>query len=222
MISLRVPIHRARPRHAWCPWPGLTVLALCAVLTAAAGSAQSPSGTAHLPGEASSRAVAAAKAQISYTRHYDPAYRRLAYPNGDVPRDRGVCTDVIVRAFRHAGFDLQQLVHEDMLGSFRAYPQRWGLSRPDPNIDHRRVPNLMTFFEREGAALPVPREARAVRPGDVVAWDLGGGTLHIGIATDERAADGRPLFVHNIGRGAQLADILFSWRIIGHYRYLPE
>jgi len=144
---------------------------------------------------------------------------RLAYPGGDIARDRGVCTDVIVRAFRAARVDLQKEVHEDMAAHFAAYPQRWGLPKPDSNIDHRRVPNLMTYFRRQGKALPIPREAAAIRAGDVVAWDLGGGVLHIGLATNERTAEGRPLFVHNIGRGARLEDILFSWKIIGHYRY---
>jgi uncharacterized protein YijF (DUF1287 family) len=162
--------------------------------------------------------IAAAKGQTAYTLYYDPAYRRLAYPGGDVPRDRGVCTDVIVRAFRAVGVDLQRLVHEDMSTAFRAYPQQWGLSRPDANIDHRRVPNLMTFFERSGAALPIPRDSRAVLPGDVIAWRLGGAVLHIGIASDERTA-GRVMLVHNIGRGAQLEDVLHAWPIIGHYRY---
>jgi hypothetical protein len=165
------------------------------------------------------KVLAAAREQTAYTLYYDPAYRRIAYPGGDVPRERGVCTDVIVRAFRAAGVDLQQRVHEDMRENFAAYPRRWGLTQPDPNIDHRRVPNLMAFFKRAGKSLPIPRDPGAIQPGDVVAWNLGGGTLHIGIATAERSAEGRPLFVHNIGRGAQLEDILFSWKIIGHYRY---
>lgn len=131
-----------------------------------------------------------------------------------------MCTDVIVRAFRAAGVDLQREVHEDMKANFAAYPKRWGLARPDTNIDHRRVPNLMTFFARKRKALAVPREAAAIQAGDLVAWDLGGGVLHIGMATDARTSDGkRPMFVHNIGRGARLEDILFSWRMIGHYRY---
>lgn len=166
------------------------------------------------------RVTEAAKAQTEYTLYYDPAYKRIPYPGGDVPRERGVCTDVILRAFRESGVDLQKEVHEDMVANFGDYPKRWGLSRPDSNIDHRRVPNLMTFFKRKGKALPLSRQAGAFQPGDVVAWDLGGGVLHIGIASGERTADGqRWMFVHNIGRGARLEDVLFSWKIIGHYRY---
>ncbi len=165
------------------------------------------------------RVVAAALEQVGRTLYYDPAYRRLAYPGGDVPVDRGVCTDVIVRAFRRVGVDLQVLVHEDMRAAFSAYPRLWGLSRPDANIDHRRVPNLMTFFERRGASLPVSTDAGAYRPGDVVTWRLPGGRLHVGLVSDVRAPDARRfLLVHNIGAGARLEDILFAYEIIGHYR----
>ena len=164
--------------------------------------------------------VAAALEQLDQTLYYDPSYRRLAYPGGDVPLDRGVCTDVIIRAFRKADVDLQVLVHDDMKAAFSAYPQQWGLSRPDPNIDHRRVPNLMRFFERKDKALSLSRDPSAYLPGDVVAWRLPGGRLHIGIVSNIRATDThRYLLVHNIGAGAKLEDILFAYEIIGHYRY---
>lgn len=156
--------------------------------------------------------VAAAVEQTRYTVRYDPTYRKIPYPGGDVPLDRGVCSDVIVRAFRKVGVDLQKAVHEDMSRHFAAYPSRWRLSGPDPNIDHRRVANLMTYFQRKGKALPISADRRDYQPGDVVAWDLGGGLLHIGLVTNGAV-------VHNIGRGAQAEDVLFSWRIIGHYRY---
>ena len=151
---------------------------------------------------------------------YDPAYFRIPYPNGDVPAGRGVCTDVVVRAYRRLGIDLQQRVHTDMAAHFSAYPRQWGLRGPDPNIDHRRVPNLMTYFTRCGADLPITDAAADYRAGDLVCWDLGGGILHIGIVVDRRSADGaRPLIVHNIGAGQVLEDRLFAFRIIGHYRY---
>ena len=169
---------------------------------------------------AAEQVVAAAHEQLDQTLYYDPSYRRLAYPGGDVPVDRGVCTDVIIRAFRKADVDLQVLVHDDMKAAFSAYPQHWGLSRPDPNIDHRRVPNLMTFFERKNKALPLSRDPAGYLPGDVVAWRLPGGRLHIGIVSNIRTTDGRRyLLVHNIGAGAKREDILFAYEIIGHYRY---
>ncbi len=164
--------------------------------------------------------VAAAHEQLDQTLYYDPSYQRLAYPGGDVPLDRGVCTDVIIRAFRKADVDLQVLVHDDMKAAFSAYPQHWGLSRPDPNIDHRRVPNLMRFFERKNKALPLSRDPAGYLPGDVVAWRLPGGRLHIGIVSNTHTTDARRyLLVHNIGAGAKLEDILFAYEIIGHYRY---
>jgi hypothetical protein len=157
---------------------------------------------------------------------YDPAYVRLAYPGGDVAPDRGVCADVVVRVFRSAlGVDLQRLVHEDMTAAFAAYPRHWGLSRPDRNIDHRRVPNLETFLKRQGAALAVTDDPAGYRPGDIVAWNLRGrsGFLpHIGIVTDRIGAAGRPQVVHNIGAGPRLEDVLFAWPITGHYRWLPD
>lgn len=158
--------------------------------------------------------------QTAQTTVYDPSYVKLAYPGGDLPIERGVCADVIVRAFRKGGVDLQKEVHEDMARDFAAYPQRWGLKAPDTNIDHRRVPNLMTFFKRRGKLRPITESAKDYEPGDVVAWDLGGGLTHIGIVVNRRAGDGeRYLVVHNIGAGARLEDVLFNWRQIGHYRY---
>ncbi len=151
---------------------------------------------------------------------YDPAYYRIAYPNGDVPPGRGVCTDVIIRAYRKLGVDLQKLVHEDMKKNFSVYPNIWGLRSPDPNIDHRRVPNLMTFFSRHGNTLPVTTNAEDYRPGDIVTWDLGRNTPHIGIVSDRRSRDtNRYLIVHNIGAGQVLEDCLFNFKITGHFRY---
>ena len=168
--------------------------------------------------------VAAARSQVGVTVHYDPAYRALAYPGGDVPAERGVCTDVIVRALRTArAIDLQRQVHEDMKANWDAYPHpwRWRLSKPDTNIDHRRVPNLMTFFKRAGRSAPLTRAAADYLPGDIVAWDLGRGILHIGIVSDRASAGGTPFVVHNIGAGTREEDILFRYAVIGHYRLPP-
>jgi uncharacterized protein YijF (DUF1287 family) len=123
----------------------------------------------------------AAQKIIDHSIIYDPSYVRIKYPMGDVPADRGVCTDVIIRAYRQLGIDLQQLVHEDMVANFDKYPQSWGLSKPDSNIDHRRVPNLMTFFKRHGEVLPITKNPKDYKPGDIVCWNLGAGILHIGI-----------------------------------------
>jgi uncharacterized protein YijF (DUF1287 family) len=151
---------------------------------------------------------------------YDLSYFSIAYPNGDVPKDRGVCTDVIIRAYRKLNVDLQQLVHEDMRRHFNQYPHAWGLNVPDKNIDHRRVPNLMTFFKRAGAFLPVSDNAVDYQPGDIVCWSLSRGMKHIGLVVKQKSADGkRHLIVHNIGDGQVLEDCLFDYPIIGHYRY---
>ena len=153
---------------------------------------------------------------------YDPSYFSIDYPNGDVPSDKGVCTDVIIRAYRKMGIDLQKEVHEDMKANFPAYPNIWGLQTTDKNIDHRRVPNLMTFFKRQGAEQPISNNASEYHPGDIVCWNLGGSITHIGIVVDQTSGDGkRPLIVHNIGRGQVLEDCLFDFKIIGHYRYKP-
>ena len=166
-----------------------------------------------------SKTVAAARAQIGRTKSYDPSYRVLDYPGGDVPMETGVCSDVVVRALRHQGLDLQKAVHEDMKSHFSRYPQKWGLRQPDRNIDHRRVPNLQTWFKRQGFELPPGRQARDFRPGDVVAWDLGRGITHIGIVSDRATRDGVPLILHNIGGGAQEEDVLFRFTVIGRYRF---
>ena len=152
---------------------------------------------------------------------YDPSYFTIGYPNGDVPSGKGVCTDVVIRAYRKLGIDLQQKVHEDMKGNFSKYPQRWKLTRPDKNIDHRRVPNLMTFFSRFGEELSISQNAADYKPGDIVCWNLGGAITHIGVVVNKKSADGRRfLIVHNIGGGQVVEDVLFSYKIIGHYRYI--
>ncbi len=151
---------------------------------------------------------------------YDPAYYALEYPNGDVPADRGVCTDVIIRAYRYLDIDLQKEVHEDMLAHFELYPSTWDLSKPDANIDHRRVPNLMMYFERHGMEKGITNKPADYNAGDIVCWNLGGAITHIGILVDLRSTDGlRPMVVHNIGSGQVLEDCLFDYRIIGHYIY---
>ncbi|HUR80296.1 MAG TPA: DUF1287 domain-containing protein [Thermoanaerobaculia bacterium] len=173
-----------------------------------------------LPLAADPRVIAGARQQVGVTRGYDPAYRKLAYPMGDVPREVGVCTDVIIRAYRHAGLDLQQLVHEDMKRNFSAYPKSWGMRTTDTNIDHRRVPNLATFFTRRGGKLAVTRRGADYKPGDVITWRLTGGLAHIGLVSDvpARGTD-RYLVVHNIGAGAQIEDVLFAYEVTGHYRW---
>ena len=151
---------------------------------------------------------------------YDPAYYRISYPNGDIPSDKGVCTDVVIRAYRKLGIDLQKEVHDDMKANFSAYPNLWGLDSPDRNIDHRRVPNLMTFFERKGTIKEISPHPDDYLPGDIVCWDLGGGVTHIGIVSRIRTTDGeRHMIVHNIGAGQVLEDCLFSFEIIGHYQF---
>lgn len=151
---------------------------------------------------------------------YDPSYFSIDYPNGDVPADKGVCTDVIIRAYRKAGIDLQKEVHEDMKVNFSSYPKIWGLKTTDKNIDHRRVPNLMTFFKRKDAEKEITMNPDDYLPGDIVCWNLGGGVTHIGIVVNKKSKDGkRNLIVHNIGNGQVLQDCLFDYKIIGHYRY---
>jgi uncharacterized protein len=165
------------------------------------------------------KVVNSAIEQTRYTFSYDASYVKLDYPGGDVPRDRGVCSDVIVRAFRGAGVDLQKEVHEDMAKHFRSYPDKWGARRPDKNIDHRRVLNLMTFFDRLGKAVPITKQAADYLPGDVVGWELDNGLLHIGLVSDAVAPEPQTyLVVHNIGAGAKIEDVVLSWKIIGHYR----
>lgn len=169
------------------------------------------------------RMLQAAVAQTTYTNSYDPAYVEIAYPGGDVPREKGVCTDVVIRAFRAINVDLQQNVHEDMKRNFAAYPPYWGLSRTDPNIDHRRVPNLMKYFERQGKAIAITKRKEDYHPGDVVTWNLGEGQEHIGIVTQFKSVKtGQYLVVHNIGSGAKLEDIVLNWPVIGHYRGIGD
>ena len=151
---------------------------------------------------------------------YDPTYFRIGYQNGDVPSNKGVCTDVIIRAYRKLDIDLQKEVHEDMKSNFSKYPKTWRLSQPDKNIDHRRVPNLMTFFTRHGIVKPMTTNPKDYLPGDIVCWNLGGAVTHIGIVVKKKSADGqRHLIVHNIGGGQVIEDCLFNFKIIGHYQY---
>jgi len=168
------------------------------------------------------RLVAAAVQRSTVHVRYVPDYVRIPYPGGDVPADTGVCTDEIIRIYRKLGIDLQKEVHEDIVANFREYPRkwRWLSPQPDTNIDHRRVPNLMVFFRRDGESLPITANAADYSPGDIVAWDLGGGQTHIGMVVDRQPLLAkRYMILHNIGRGPQIEDVLFDWKIIGHYRY---
>ena len=176
-----------------------------------------------LAGSEPSRLTAAARDQVGVTVTYDPAYAKLGFPGGDVPRDRGVCTDVVIRALRDGwGIDLQLAVNRDMKAHFAAYPALWGLAKTDRNIDHRRVPNLATLFARVGARVALEDGPAPFLPGDIVTWKLPGNLDHIGIVSDRLAADGTPLILHNIGRGAQEEDILFAYPMTGHYRIGKE
>jgi uncharacterized protein YijF (DUF1287 family) len=185
---------------------GLTVL--CAPGIALAQTADFPT-----------LAALGAEARCRKPELYDPAYRVIAYPMGDVPDDRGVCADTVIRAFRAGGADLQVLIHKDMKAAFAAYPQIWGLKHPDTNIDHRRVPNLETFFTRAGAKQPANPDPALYLPGDVVSWRIP--VPHIGVVSTQRTGSGRPLMAHNIGAGSQLEDVLFAWPIQGWFRYRP-
>ncbi|MCP5087436.1 MAG: DUF1287 domain-containing protein [Rhodobacteraceae bacterium] len=188
-----------------------TIVGFFLFTVAASGQAQQP--------DFATLTVSASRAQIGVTLHYDPAYRSLAYPGGDIDRSRGVCSDVIIRALRDAHvIDLQQLVHRDMKANFSAYPTRWGLTRTDRNIDHRRVLNLRRYFERAGISLPLTSDPTAYQPGDIVSWNLGGGLTHIGVVAEARSPSGTPLIIHNIGYGTKRDDILFTFEITGHFR----
>lgn len=172
--------------------------------------------------ERTAELVAAALERTQHSVIYNGAYFRIDYPNGDVPAKYGVCTDVIIRSYRKLGIDLQQLIHEDMRTHFALYPAKriWNQTRTDRNIDHRRVPNMQTFFTRHGRRLPISESGHDYKPGDLVTWMLGGNLPHIGIVMDKYSSDGkRPLIVHNIGAGPKLEDVLFSYPITGHYRY---
>ena len=188
----------------------LLPMILLAVLSS--GALASPSATG---------LVAAARSQVGVTLSYDPRYERLAYPGGDVPLERGVCTDVVVRAYRKLGADLQVLVHQDMKQAWNVYQKkgRWQMKAPDRNIDHRRVPNLATFFGRHGSSLPVSKDGGNYKPGDIVTWMLPGNLTHIGIVSDKQAAGGVPLVIHNIGAGTREENILFAYPVTGHYRW---
>ena len=171
----------------------------------------------------SAQLVVAAMERTKHQVTYDGSYRKIGYPGGDVPDDRGVCTDLIIRAYRSVGVDLQKEVHKDMSAFFSAYPQQWGLTGPDRNIDHRRVPNLYTFFKRKGIELAVTDNSDDYQAGDIVCWMLPLNRPHIGIVVKKRSHDGkRPLVVHNIGMGPMLEDTLFEYRIYGHFRYPRE
>jgi uncharacterized protein len=212
---------RSRSRAAWRLAVTFAVARRCLVALALAAPtlAQTRSASTRFP----DALVAAAMEQTRHHVRYDGSYRRIPYPAGDVPSDVGVCADVVVRAYRALGVDLQVLVHEDMARDFPAYPHLWGLSAPDSNIDHRRVPNLKTYFRRAGAERRATESAPDYAAGDLVTWMLPGNLPHIGIVTDRRSSDGRrPLVVHNIGRGPELADVLFAFPITGHYRFRGE
>ena len=199
----------------------MALVALCAVFVLSAvaqtGDARHASRQEFL-----TKLVAAAIERTHHSVRYVSAYVRIPYPGGDVPADTGVCTDEVIRAYRAVGVDLQKEVHEDMLQNFAAYPnkQRWLLGHPDSNIDHRRVPNLMVFFQRKGESLPIANRAEDYSPGDLITWDLGGNVPHIGIVVNQKArGTGRYMIVHNIGEGPRMEDVLFNWKITGHYRY---
>jgi len=161
-----------------------------------------------------------AENRLEYSIIYNGAYYKIDYPMGDVPSNIGVCTDVLIRSYRAVGIDLQEKVHEDMKKNFLKYPKIWRLAKPDTNIDHRRVPNLMTYFNRVGSSLPITLDKDDYRPGHVVSWDLGGGLMHIGIVSSKKSPKtDNPLIVHNIGSGPQINDMLFNYKIIGHFKY---
>lgn len=211
---------RPRPPRPGASLPWRRLLPLLAALLAGGGPGPAR-GNPPPPAIAPLRLVGDARRQVGVTVGYDPEYRVLAYPGGDVPKETGVCTDVVTRALRAQGLDLQQAVHEDMAANFARYPHAWGLKAPDANIDHRRVPNLLTFFTRRGLAQPITDQPGDYLPGDVVAWNLGGAVTHVGIVSDATTATApkRPLVLHNIGAGTREEDILFTYRIIGHFRF---
>jgi uncharacterized protein len=197
-------------------------IAAALLLTSWASTAQLKPGDLAARQEFLKKLTTAAMERSHHTVRYDPAYVRIPYPGGDVPADTGVCTDEIIRAYRAVGIDLQKEVHEDMERNFSGYPRRWRWlsAHPDTNIDHRRVPNLMVFFGRKGEALAMTERAEDYSRGDLVTWDLGGNVPHIGIVVDQKVpASGRYMILHNIGRGPKIEDVLFRWKITGHYRY---
>jgi len=190
----------------------LSVVGLCACYAAAASASFEDD------------LVRAALDRTGYEIKYDGAYYSIDYPGGDVPAHIGVCTDVLIRSYRALGIDLQKQVHEDIIVNFDVYPSNrlWGLLKPDTNIDHRRVPNLQVFLTRQGAQLPITNDASDYKAGHIVTWTLPGHLPHIGLVTDRMNVSGeRPLIVHNIGAGPKLEDILFDFKITGHYKYVP-
>lgn len=204
---------------------GFVLPAIAIASVAWTGAAQSASPQPGPREQFLHQLVAAAIERTHHVVRYEPAYIRIPSPNGDVPADTGVCTDEIIRAYRAVGVDLQKEVHEDMEQNFSAYPRKWHwlLAQPDTNIDHRRVPNLMIFFSRKGETLKLSSDAADYSPGDLVTWDLGGNVPHIGILVDQKSArTGRFLIVHNIGQGPKMEDVLFNWKITGHYRYFAS
>jgi len=175
------------------------------------------------PIDFSKKLIQAAIERTKHTVRYDGSYRKISYPNGDVPDNVGVCTDLVIRSYRKLGVDLQKDLHEDMKANFEMYPKLWGASKPDPNIDHRRVPNLQTLFRRKGILLPITKNPNDYVAGDIVSWMLPGNLPHIGIVIDSRSGDdSKPLIVHNIGSGPVIEDILFNYQITGHYRYYGQ
>jgi uncharacterized protein len=202
-------------------WRSIAAKSLTAAVLACAGQAHAQPPATAVGQQFLRELVAAAVERTHHEVTYDPGYVGIAYPGGDVPAGSGVCSDEIVRIYRALGIDLQKEVHEDVVRDPDAYPlSRWRQRRPDRNIDHRRVPNLMVFFSRHGDELPITHHAQDYTPGDLVAWDLGNGAVHIGIVVDQKGpATGRFMIVHNIGAGPKMEDVLFDWKIIGHYRY---
>jgi uncharacterized protein YijF (DUF1287 family) len=194
-----------------------TALVVC-LLFAAAWAQQQPIVTR---ADFTAALVAAAVDRPNHPARYETKYVAIPYPNGDVPADTGVCADETVRIYRAVGVDLQKLVHEDMVANWDEYPHKWGARRPDKNIDHRRVPNLMVFFKRHGESLKLAANAADYAPGDIVTWNLvkDGDVPHIGMVVDQKAPSGRWMVEHNVGAGPQIEDVLFAWKITGHYRY---
>ena len=205
------------------PWA--SIFLLCLAVTTVAQSSNDRARQARKQvkddGSFASRLVRAALDRTLVAVRYDPAYVSLKYPGGDVPPDTGVCTDVVIRSYRKLGLDLQKLVHEDMKAHFSAYPKNWGLSRTDSNIDHRRVPNLQTFFKRRGSSLPVTQVADDYKPGDLITCTVAGKLPHIAVVVPAPDGGTRPWIVHNIGQGPQCEDRLFEFPLTGHYRWHP-
>jgi uncharacterized protein len=210
---------------SWRKWLGLftsLVPFISLAMPASPGAFQTARTASGAHQEFLNKLAAAAIERTHHSVRYVSSYVRIPYPGGDVPADTGVCTDEIIRSYRALGIDLQKEVHEDMAQNFDAYPnkRRWMLAHTDSNIDHRRVPNLMVFFSRKGEVLPITNRGDDYAPGEIVTWDLGGGVPHIGIVVDHKSAQtGRYMVVHNIGQGPKMEDVLFSWKITGHYRY---